>query len=55
MLPGKLILINGHKRGVVTKAASLHNNVAEGMTVIYDMNACFMFVTQTYCVNVYRF
>lgn len=33
MLPGKVILISGHKGGVVTKGASLHNNLAEAMTV----------------------
>lgn len=33
MLPDKLILISGHKGGVVTKAASLHDNLAEGITV----------------------
>lgn len=34
MLPGKLILISGHKGVVVTKPASLRNNLGEGMTDI---------------------
>lgn len=54
MLPGKLILISGYKGRCVDQSCIITQGFGWGCNcLIYDKDAGFLFVIQTYCVNVY--